>query len=313
MKEMLLKEAAQRNPDAASVLSGNSANIDTVQRAVAMAQAYNAPPSRFGGPPAARGGGSSSSSGTTRNPAATTGGGKPSQSEKVFLELHIGGLPDSITDEVAFAGFLNENLLSKGLTSGEPGNPILATRITTVGHYAFAQFRSKEECTLGLKLNGTLCMGNQLRVERPKGYQGAVGGVILPGGGQSAVAALDEHQLITAATMAVPLPKTLPKADLKRMLEVELKNLGQSTDVVEVRNVYDGTLDDVKMEAKRYGNLSDVRPTNDPSVYLIRMSNIYEAEQFVQAKRVFKDRPVTLRFASFGEWEAVDPAKQYAN
>jgi splicing factor U2AF 65 kDa subunit len=46
---------------------------------------------------------------------------------------------------------MNDAILSMGIIK-EPGNPILSAWISSDAHYAFVEFRNKDEANLGFKL-----------------------------------------------------------------------------------------------------------------------------------------------------------------
>eukprot|EP01071_Lankesteria_metandrocarpae_P002376 Lankesteria_metandrocarpae@DN2281_c0_g1_i1.p1 len=51
-----------------------------------------------------------------------------------------------------------------------PGSPVVKSWISTDGHFAFVEFRTMEEASLGMQLNGLNCLGYSLRIGRPKTY-----------------------------------------------------------------------------------------------------------------------------------------------
>lgn len=72
-------------------------------------------------------------------------------------ELYVGNLPPSF-DVNQLIEFLNAALISIK-ASPWPGNPIVRAWTASDSHFAFAEFRTIEEATVGLQLNGLNCLG----------------------------------------------------------------------------------------------------------------------------------------------------------
>jgi splicing factor U2AF subunit len=88
---------------------------------------------------------------------------------KTFRELHIGNTAPGLTPP-QLQQFLNAAMHQGELITGEPGMCVTTTRCA--GKFAFAEFRSVEECNNALNLNGIVLMGRPLRVARPRNYMG---------------------------------------------------------------------------------------------------------------------------------------------
>jgi len=84
-------------------------------------------------------------------------------------ELYIGNLPEGVP-EAQLMSFLNAALLQAGLNVS-PGMPITAVRCN--GRFAFAEFRSPEEASNAMNLNGIILVGHALSVGRPSAYTGS--------------------------------------------------------------------------------------------------------------------------------------------
>lgn len=333
MREMLLKEAAVKNPDAASVFSGGAGVVDSeaMQRALLTASslsvthAQNAhflqQQQQHHDPhhPTPQGdhnrrnhhSGNPRQSRPSNNPSSSGGGGgrgnpfAGSGSDKIFYELHVGGLPEIVQDEHAFTQLLNDEALKRGLNL-EPGNPITSTRINSAGRFAFAMFRSKEEATRGLELSGTLCHGSLLRVERPRGFK-----ALAAGGGNSSTPPMDEAQLVTTVLNSTPVPSLpgMTREQLKVALEQHLNWLGDSTSLVEL-NVPGASIHEVDVEARRFGTVMGTREKNqEVGRFLVKMQTIAEAEKLVQLRRAFQGQRVEARFRPLAEWEALVVAR----
>ena len=68
---------------------------------------------------------------------------------------------------------VNEAMLSLNVIS-EPGNPVISTWISTDTHYAFVEFRNAEEANLGFRLHGMNINGSEIKIGRPKAYEGTM-------------------------------------------------------------------------------------------------------------------------------------------
>mmetsp|Transcript_38450 Transcript_38450/g.50430 ORF Transcript_38450/g.50430 Transcript_38450/m.50430 type:complete len:106 (-) Transcript_38450:543-860(-) len=64
----------------------------------------------------------------------------------------------------------------------EPGNPVISTWISTDGHYAFVEFRNAEEANLGFRLHGMKISGSEIKIGRPRAYEGTMDAIKLPNG-----------------------------------------------------------------------------------------------------------------------------------
>jgi len=96
------------------------------------------------------------------------GGADMSQGSMKSRELYIGNLPDGVP-EPQLASFLNAAILQAELNT-QPGMPILSVRCN--GRFAFAEFRSSEEASAAMNLNGIVIVGHALNVGRPSAYSG---------------------------------------------------------------------------------------------------------------------------------------------
>eukprot|EP00658_Telonema_sp_P-2_P019594 TRINITY_DN17732_c0_g2_i1.p1 TRINITY_DN17732_c0_g2~~TRINITY_DN17732_c0_g2_i1.p1 ORF type:complete len:377 (-),score=65.42 TRINITY_DN17732_c0_g2_i1:464-1594(-) len=106
-----------------------------------------------------------------------TGGIANDPAAKKARELYVGNLPDGVT-ESSLKQFLNAALAQAGLVNS-PGMSIASLRISQ-GKFSFAEFRTPDEATLGLHLNGIVMGSNVLSVNRPSAYQGPPSGFIKP-------------------------------------------------------------------------------------------------------------------------------------
>jgi RNA recognition motif. (a.k.a. RRM, RBD, or RNP domain) len=84
--------------------------------------------------------------------------------------LYLGSITN-LADEDSIALFFNAKMREMGLSQG-PGNPVLAVQVNREKNYAFVEFRSAEDATAGMQLDGTVFLDGPLRVRRPHDYAG---------------------------------------------------------------------------------------------------------------------------------------------
>eukprot|EP01062_Namystynia_karyoxenos_P009047 TRINITY_DN13199_c0_g1_i1.p1 TRINITY_DN13199_c0_g1~~TRINITY_DN13199_c0_g1_i1.p1 ORF type:complete len:563 (+),score=204.99 TRINITY_DN13199_c0_g1_i1:110-1690(+) len=86
-------------------------------------------------------------------------------------ELYIGSLPPESVNEDELRIFLNSAMAQAGLNE-RPGDSIVCCRVN--GRFAFVEFRTIEECSAGLCLDGILLFGrgSGISVSRPKRHDG---------------------------------------------------------------------------------------------------------------------------------------------
>lgn len=213
------------------------------------------------------------------------------------MELHVGSLPEQMREEADLVRFLNDAIQQRRLNL-EPGNPVVQARINHVGHFAFVLFRSKEEATNALQLSGLPCMGNTLKMDRPKGYaQKSSGANNTP---------VDESQIIANAFLNCPPIPSIPgmsREDLKHRLEESIAQYGTPTSVVQLSNLEQATHEEVDSEVRKYGQVTAVKPSaSEPGTFLVKMASIQEAEKLVEMRRRFMDRVVRATFRPLAEW-----------
>ncbi|KAJ3333680.1 hypothetical protein HDU76_005154 [Blyttiomyces sp. JEL0837] len=96
--------------------------------------------------------------------------------------LYVGSIPYGVTEE-ALISFFGETMSQLNLaTSSQP--PVVSAQINHDKNYAFVEFRTPEECTAAMALDGLPYSGQTLKIRRPKDYQQTAGPVptaVLPG------------------------------------------------------------------------------------------------------------------------------------
>eukprot|EP01043_Picozoa_sp_COSAG02_P066456 COSAG02_NODE_10352_length_1962_cov_1.188406_2_plen_424_part_00 len=87
---------------------------------------------------------------------------------KTLRELYVGNLPIGVM-EFQLKEFLGAAIMQAELNT-MPGSSVLQVRVS--GKFAFAEFRSVEECNLAMNLKGAHMQGQILDVKRPAKYVG---------------------------------------------------------------------------------------------------------------------------------------------
>lgn len=104
--------------------------------------------------------------------------------------LYVGNIPFGCSDDDMIEFFQTNMNACNFLT--QPGNPVLACQINSDKNFAFLEFRSVEETSSAMALDGILCKGQALKIRRPHDYQpipgsepspAPIGGVIGTTGG----------------------------------------------------------------------------------------------------------------------------------
>jgi len=95
------------------------------------------------------------------------------QASKKARRLYLGNMPNNmgVTDK-QICEFFNRACMGSGVAT-MPGEPCIDAWIAPEGKYGFVEFRSIDECTAGIALNGINMQGRQLLVKRPNDYEPA--------------------------------------------------------------------------------------------------------------------------------------------
>ncbi|KAL7057787.1 hypothetical protein AAHC03_017148 [Spirometra sp. Aus1] len=98
--------------------------------------------------------------------------------------LYVGNIPFTATEE-NMMDFFNKQMKAQNLVQAE-GNPIIAVQINMEKNFAFLEFRSVDETTQGLALDGILFQNQALKLRRPRDYAPLPGvsetpSIIVPG------------------------------------------------------------------------------------------------------------------------------------
>ncbi|XP_064406836.1 splicing factor U2AF 50 kDa subunit-like [Halichondria panicea] len=91
-----------------------------------------------------------------------------SQMTRQARRLYIGSIPFGISED-AMLRFFNEKMAAAGLGTAA-GPPVLAVQINMDKNFAFVEFRSVEETTKAMALDGIMLQSQSLKIRRPKDY-----------------------------------------------------------------------------------------------------------------------------------------------
>lgn len=83
--------------------------------------------------------------------------------------LYVGNIPFGCSDN-DMVEFFQSNMAALNYVT-QPGNPVLACQINLEKNFAFLEFRTVEETTSAMALDGIMCKGQALKIRRPHDYQ----------------------------------------------------------------------------------------------------------------------------------------------
>jgi len=83
-------------------------------------------------------------------------------------KLYVGNLPANVT-EIEILEFFNNAMLNANATTNS-GSPVVSAILNPEKAYAFLEFRTVDEATTGMNLDGITFRGQPLRIRRPKDY-----------------------------------------------------------------------------------------------------------------------------------------------
>ncbi|KAJ3093776.1 hypothetical protein HDU96_002031 [Phlyctochytrium bullatum] len=113
------------------------------------------------------------------------GGALPSSIARQARRLYVGNIPYGITEETLIR-FFNDKMIA--LNIGSANNlPVIDAQINHEKNYAFVEFRTAEESSQAMSLDGVPYQGQILKIRRPKDYQAPPGHA--PGAGMAVMGA----------------------------------------------------------------------------------------------------------------------------
>ena len=200
-------------------------------------------------------------------------------SEMAKVQLYVGNLPLGIQPH-ALVDFLNEAMITRKLIKS-PGNPFIKVNLNGDGSFGFATLRTSEETDLALlHLNGIACLGQGLKLGRPKSYEGSG-----PSGDSMGIPL---QPLNIAANDAQSL-----LSHLEQKLQETYKATGRPSPVIRIANMLseetmkdqnelDEIQEEVKEECQGYGSVVEVRMPKvgdmEHAYVYVHMSSKAEAE-----------------------------------
>ena len=90
------------------------------------------------------------------------------QTTRHARRIYLGGCP-TMANEQELSSFFNDALVAVGGTTSEEA-PVVNVYINLEKKFAFVEFRSVEECSNALALDGVMIQGEPVRIRRPNDY-----------------------------------------------------------------------------------------------------------------------------------------------
>lgn len=200
-------------------------------------------------------------------------------------ELHIGNVPVTVTNE-QLMNFLNKVLVELG-TCPDPGDPIIQSVMHSTNTFAFVRFRTIKEANLGMQLNGIMCLGNKLRVNRVRPT--ALDSV--PLNPEAAVDALLTGKLDNPEEED-PKEKEAEKAKREEAEKnnttldgVELSNMVTREEVENPEEIADIKVEIIEECNEKYGTVKNMRIEAEDLKVVIQMSTPEETNKVLKAMR----------------------------
>jgi len=102
-------------------------------------------------------------------PIAAGGPAMPQQATRHARRIYVGGLPPTASEQ-AVAVFFHNALAAIGGNSAGPGESVVNVYINAEKKFAFVEYRTVEECSNAMALDGIVMEGTAMRVRRPNDY-----------------------------------------------------------------------------------------------------------------------------------------------
>lgn len=114
-------------------------------------------------------------------PGLGMGVGNNPNLQRQSRRLYIGSITPEINDQ-NLTDLFNTKMAEMKVGTGGPGNPVLAVQCNYEKSYAFVEFRSAEDATAAMGLDGIMFINGPLKIRRPKDYLGGEAtGIQVPG------------------------------------------------------------------------------------------------------------------------------------
>ena len=101
------------------------------------------------------------------------------QATRHARRVYVGGLPPSST-ESGVGKFFAHAMAAVGGNAAGPGDSVVNVYINHEKKFAFVEFRTVEECSNAMALDGIIMEGTQLRIRRPNDYNPAIAAQLGP-------------------------------------------------------------------------------------------------------------------------------------
>lgn len=186
----------------------------------------------------------------------TNQGGIIDQGTRKARRLYVGNLPVDemqITEEM-LVGFFNAAATQAGIANATlPGDAVVSAWLSQENKFAFVEFRTMEEATHGLGLNGITMGPNSLKVSRPSDYEDpgtSMMAMRMAGGDMSAVPGMG----MPGMGMAFP---TVPPSQGPPSCVIRLQNM-VNLETIKTKEDIDDIKEDVSDECQKHGKLEEV-------------------------------------------------------
>lgn len=173
------------------------------------------------------------------------------QGTRKARRLYVGNLPMdemSITEEM-IVSFFNAAVHQAGIANPDlPGEAVVSAWLSQENKFAFVEFRTMDEATSGLGLNGIAMGPNSLKVSRPSDYED-------PGTSMMAMQ-------MPGGMPAMPMPAGFPGVDAMPEAAplssvIRLTNMISADSIQDDQDIKDIT-EDVGQECEKHGTVEQV-------------------------------------------------------
>lgn len=183
--------------------------------------------------------------------------------------LYVGNIPFNSTESEIIEFFQSM------MISTQAGNPVIACQMNLDKNFAFVEFRSVEETTNAIALDGAMCKGQPLRIRRPHDYQPVAGSEPTP----------------APVPIQVPgLPNIPPSTTPRVLTEVLcLMNMVEASELMDDEE-YEDILEDIVDECSKHGIVKSIeipRPLkSDPEAHVPGLGKVFvEFDSATDAQR----------------------------
>lgn len=106
-------------------------------------------------------------------------GGGNQQATRHARRIYVGGLPVGVQDDT-IATFFSNALAAVGGTTAGPGSCVVSVYVNHEKKFAFVEFRTVEEASNAMALDGIMFEGGAVRIRRPADYKPAAAAALGP-------------------------------------------------------------------------------------------------------------------------------------